>query len=243
MNNYRSDIERIKQYFREQLATDAEKYKSSIIREIDFLYRSYRNQGGELTLEDFSKFALTKLNIPGGVQNLISSDLLNAEKDIASVWDKYFKSLAPFEAPDYEKMLALYQVDFPEIRKELRKAFDLAIRKAVRADYGFDTLRKMLTKKNLGEATAKTMANTGMAQFDNSYMFENAKQAGIETFYYDGVLHPNSRRFCKEQLALAREGKVYTIAEIQELDNRQGLPVLTSCGGYNCTHYWAPNVK
>ena len=43
------------------------------------------------------------------------------------------------------------------------------------------------------------------------------------------------RDFCKEHY-----NKIYTIEEIQALNNGQGLDVLTYAGGYNCLHWWMP---
>lgn len=104
-----------------------------------------------------------------------------------------------------------------------------------RARAGFDALRHRLMERNLGETQATTLANTALAQFDNATMHELSSQAGISKFLYDGVLHPNSRKFCQE-----RVGKVFTLERIREMDNLQGLPVETSLGGYNCTHWWTP---
>ncbi|MFA5322922.1 MAG: hypothetical protein WC373_09640, partial [Smithella sp.] len=78
--------------------------------------------------------------------------------------------------------------------------------------------------------------NTAIAQFDSAYMHEVCEQAGIEKFLYDGM--PAQRPFCKEHL-----GHVYTLEEIMQMDNGQGLDVLTSLGGYNCVHFWTPVVE
>jgi hypothetical protein len=67
-------------------------------------------------------------------------------------------------------------------------------------------------------------------------MHEVCEQAGIEKFLYDGM--PAQRPFCKEHL-----GHVYTLEEIMQMDNGQGLDVLTSLGGYNCVHFWTPVVE
>ena len=69
-------------------------------------------------------------------------------------------------------------------------------------------------------------------------MFEFAKEAGVERYKYDGVVNPNSRKFCKINC-----GKIFSMNEIMSMDNGQGLSVLSSLGGYNCTHFWTPVVE
>ena len=54
---------------------------------------------------------------------------------------------------------------------------------------------------------------------------------GAEWFVYAGV--GAMRPFCKEHLWNA-----YHIDEIMKMDNKQKLPVIYFCGGYNCLHGW-----
>jgi hypothetical protein len=50
-----------------------------------------------------------------------------------------------------------------------------------------------------------------------------------------GPVSAITRPFCR-----AHAGQIFTLEEIERLDNGQGLPVRESCGGYNCRHYWVP---
>ena len=90
----------------------------------------------------------------------------------------------------------------------------------------------VLNKRNLGFGEIETLSNTAIAMFDNAAHVENAKQAGVMYYLYDGAEHPNTRVFCKEHL-----DRVYTYTELAAMSNGQGLAVVTSLGGYNCTHY------
>jgi hypothetical protein len=62
-----------------------------------------------------------------------------------------------------------------------------------------------------------------------------AINAGFDNFVYDGPDDEKTRPFCHDILAM---DKNWTVDEIVNLDNGQGLPVLTNMGGYNCRHVW-----
>ena len=80
-------------------------------------------------------------------------------------------------------------------------------------------------------ARARTIARTGLAGVSRAAHIETAREAGVDSFRYDGS--SPQREFCREH-----HRKVYTLEEIDQLNNGQGLPVRTHCGGYNCTHRW-----
>lgn len=90
-------------------------------------------------------------------------------------------------------------------------------------------------KKISSSATyrAETLLNTLTIANSRANVVENAKKRGIKQFRYEGPRGALSRDFCR-----ARVGKVYTIDEIEKMDNGQNLPVLYFCGGYNCRHRW-----
>lgn len=233
----REQIEKLKQDFQASLENNSPKYRRAIIRELDFLYRKY----GRENIDIFYTVVEKLFDIPATSKAEILKELKTAQAQIGQLWDGYFAdSMELFnvmDANDFEKLQALYNVDFPKIKESTREIILKEIGRAARAEASYDVVRSRLLKRGLGDAEARTLANTALAQFDNATMFEFAKQAGIEKFKYDGVLHPNSRPFCKEHL-----GKKYTLAQISKMDNMQGLPVSTSCGGYNCTHFWTPVI-
>ena len=61
-------------------------------------------------------------------------------------------------------------------------------------------------------------------------------------FRYAGPLDRKNRKFCHEHMIKSRDGVSWTKAEIEQLDNGQGLPVLTSNGGFGCRHQWIAAV-
>ncbi len=224
----------------QDLSENAVKYRYAIMREVSLILRDYKSADIRENLDEIVNMVQQRFDIPASARNLIVESLQNYQDGIATMWDDYFDeagvdvSMSP---EDLDRMMALYQVDFAKIKADTRDVIVEELRRSARASLGYEELRNRLMKRGLGAGAANTLANTGLAQFDNAYMQEISRRAGLDSFLYDGVLHPTSRPFCKKHW-----GKVYTIDEIMKLDNGQGLPVLTSCGGYNCVHYWTPDL-
>jgi hypothetical protein len=130
---------------------------------------------------------------------------------------------------------AEYNVNFNKLDEAIMEKVKKLLRKNIVSKSGYEAFRNDLIKKGLSVKESSTLANTALSQYDNALMIEYAEESGVKFFKYDGVLHPDSRDFCRYHY-----GKIYTLSQIKQLDNGQGLPVLTSLGGYNCTHYWTP---
>lgn len=90
-------------------------------------------------------------------------------------------------------------------------------------------------------AAAKTLADTSVSMFYRTIASQSYRkiEAGLTKdavkYEYAGPVDGLERDFCAD---LSAKGKAYTRAEIDDMDNGQGLPVFTSCGGYNCRHSW-----
>jgi len=240
--NPRKKIELLKDEIRATLEHDALRYKRSIIREIDSLWRSYKNTTSNMSIDRFADYVFNFLRVPAGVRYEILADLKDTQTQIGSVWDEYFGSLLDSARSDtlgknYEKLIATYSVDFKSIDSNTRDIVVKTFRESVNKDYSFETIRTNLLKTTINSNEVYTLANTAVSMYDNSTMFEYALQAGINRFLYDGHLQANSRIFCIEHFK-----KIYTYQQILQMDNFQGLPVVTSCGGYNCHHYWTAKI-
>lgn len=241
MNKPRIKIESYKDQLRKQIEDDALRYKRAIIRELDYAYRQVKNSGSKEPIEDLFDKVIKRLRVPVAASKLIEKDLKEAQEQIATEWDNYFEKeikagdKITFNDADYEKLVAAHQVNFGELDDTLKTAVETEFKKSIRSEYGYNTLRSKLVSKDLGDFQASTLANTAVAQFDNAYMVENSQQAGVEKFLYDGTIKANTREFC-----LKHFHKTYTLAQLRALDNGQGLPVLYSLGGYNCTHFLTP---
>jgi hypothetical protein len=189
-------------------------------------------------LEQLLKITLERLRVPTKEKTLIESELKDTRTQIASVWNDYFtdaisaNQIITVSPGDYEKLISLSNINYPDLEDTLKSTVEKEVIKAIRNGSGYEALRSNLLKADLGDSQAKTLANTSISQFDNSYHVENALQAGIEEFIYDGSLKENTRQFCKDHLH-----KSYTLEQLRQMDNHQGLPVLYSLGGFNCTHF------
>lgn len=96
-------------------------------------------------------------------------------------------------------------------------------------------------QRDLGDSALnniETEVNTSLAGFSRSVTINKAKEAGLDLFIYIGPDDNITRPFC--QSVLDRSPAIYTIDEIKDLDNGQGLDVFTYAGGYNCRHEWSP---
>lgn len=60
-----------------------------------------------------------------------------------------------------------------------------------------------------------------------------AEELGADRFIYLGPADSRNRLFCADKV-----GKTFTRVEIAQLDNGQGLDVMTRCGGWGCRHHW-----
>lgn len=94
-----------------------------------------------------------------------------------------------------------------------------------------------LVETNVERSTAQinTDLNTSMAGFARTVNLSKGAEQGFERYLYSGGLIETSREFCIE-----RDGKVFTLEEIQSWDNGQGLPADVYLGGYNCRHDLLP---
>jgi len=103
--------------------------------------------------------------------------------------------------------------------------------------------KKMLEKGLLGNLELSkivkygdTIIDTNLMTFSRTVNGTRGLNAGVTTYMYDGP-GPDKiiRPFCEEHL-----GKVYTIEEINAMDNGQTGDVFFTCGGWNCRHRWTP---
>lgn len=90
----------------------------------------------------------------------------------------------------------------------------------------------LLVKKSARTARfrAETIVNTVRLSRSRSATIKDAKPA--DKFRYTGPSF-KTRQFCRERI-----GQIFTLAEIEAMNNGQGLPVKEFCGGYNCKHRW-----
>ena len=80
-----------------------------------------------------------------------------------------------------------------------------------------------------------TEVNTKLSMFGRSVTAAIAEEAGLRFYLYTGPIDGVTRDFCRPLV-----DKVVSESQMKKLNNRQGLPVKTAGGGYNCRHSWSP---
>ncbi len=144
------------------------------------------------------------------------------------------KGMERLEESAVNNLLGLADITLPKIKADIRKVLQKELDRAIRSGIGPEALTRRLRDQEIDTAErVKTLANTSIAQFNNSLTFEQAKVSGSERFLYSGPISVSTRPFC-----LAHVGYVFTLEQIALMDNGQGLPVREACGGYNCRHEW-----
>lgn len=79
----------------------------------------------------------------------------------------------------------------------------------------------------------RTLFDTATATFGRVMELQASTGEGDEIFLYAGPVDAKMRPFCAEHI-----GHVFTRRKAEQLDNGQGLPVMTHAGGWNCRHVW-----
>lgn len=94
----------------------------------------------------------------------------------------------------------------------------------------------MLTEKILGYAD--TYIDQALSDQARATWLVTGEKLEAERYTYMGApVDKVMRPFCRE-----RYMKTYTRAEIDAMDNGQGLSVWESGGGWRCRHQWVPEV-
>lgn len=80
-----------------------------------------------------------------------------------------------------------------------------------------------------------TEIKTQVSEYGRSITATAAAAADLDLYLYTGPIDGIVRPFCKQLVNLVVDEK-----QMSQLNNGQGRPVKTSCGGYNCRHSWSP---
>lgn len=121
------------------------------------------------------------------------------------------------------------------VNRDVKRAVDRAIKAKMPTAEAVKIIKRVLGKLRANAATIGRTARMGKIRSD---FIRKALADGIRKFRYVGPSGASGtmdgpRTFCQRNL-----GKAFTIEEILELNNGQGLPVLIYMGGYNCRHWW-----
>lgn len=212
----------IEQRIREQ----AERLARSVRREV---YRMVRS--GMTMSEILSKLA--DFPVPPGARKDFEREIVKSMKEMAQAGSWIGSDAGPsaLGAADIDVLIAASDIVQPEIRSGIRFHLQEEVRRAIAAGYGPETLRRRLEAYEFGDMRA--LAFTSLAQFSNNLTFRRAEISGTRRFLYSGPIAPSTRPFCR-----AHVERIFTLDQIERMDNGQGLPVRQACGGYNCRHEW-----
>jgi hypothetical protein len=205
----------------QQLESSVDALMRAALREIDHMMRK------GATLEEILK-ALRTFRLPPGEALKLKNALDAAMNDITDIRGSVVKQLS---SADILTIKAASQLSFPKLQSAVQKTLIPAVQKAIAAKSGPTVLMHQLKKD--GFDRPKTLALTSLSQFNNELTFTTAEVTGTKKFLYSGPVVAATRSFCREHA-----GKVYTLAEIEKMDNGQGISVRSSCGGYRCRHHW-----
>lgn len=83
----------------------------------------------------------------------------------------------------------------------------------------------------------RTELNTALLGFSRMINLVQAESVKLNQFIYIGPNDKITRKFCKKVLT-EKDPPIYTLKDIKDMNNDQGLPVAIYGGGYNCRHRW-----
>lgn len=132
--------------------------------------------------------------------------------------------------------LQAYEAIGNEAIRTLSKQLTLDVTVGVSRSRMLAAVDKVMDKTFI--SNANLYVDTSVRQLDRTVTMGTWKEAGIDEFKYFGPKDKKNRDFCSEHI-----GKTYTLAEIEKMDNGQGLPVLVYMGGWRCRHTWSPVAK
>lgn len=174
---------------------------------------------------------LHELNLPRELRSELYDALRRSEKETIKELNLEFVGLRSLA--DKEPVVKLVHStlsEFSRYERNIERRILKEVENGIRSGRPRETIASAIeTRIGIEGHRARTLARTGLAQVTRVAHIETARGAGIDRFKYLGA--SAQRPFCKEHL-----GQIKTADEWSALSNGQGLDVLTSCGGYNCTH-------
>lgn len=222
-----ADIEKLRDRVVGALSKDADALRLAALSKLDRLLRMQ----SDITPDKLATLLSEDFVLAPSETKTLAEHLRQGQNLLAARRTELLTKYVDVPDIDFDNLQALYRVNFPKVAEGVRNQVVELFRKVHLDGGGTSDLLALLRERKVASGTARTLSRTALAQFDNAYTVDLARQGGIEYFRYSGA--PPERDFCKSHFE-----QVYTIESIRKMSNGQGLDVLTSCGGYNCQHYW-----
>lgn len=184
--------------------------------------------------------ALTDLLMAAGYEDLASSAYgTRLDRLVAAVLtsrrlaQQTAKLSGAFDAR-IEAIKALHETDLLDEGDVIARALWQAMVRGVFASSPVDTiLSDLFTVLDDSDTRVRTLYDTSVSIFGRQVEALQAGDDPATPFAYLGPADKKTRPFCRLHV-----GKVYTRAQIAELDNGQLDNVFLTGGGYNCRHVW-----
>lgn len=158
------------------------------------------------------------------------------------------KFAVKFTGQDLKYFAAVQVSDLQSLQTEIEAGGMMAKRAALFSIGGLpvDTLSDRLAKAfGLALSRAQSLASTALPTFYRTIASRGFEKIQAELhpgnvlkYSYYGPLDKLNRPFCRRMMEESDGGKRWTKEEIEGMSNGSGLPVLTTCGGWNCRHQW-----
>ncbi len=122
--------------------------------------------------------------------------------------------------------------EFDRISENFQKNVVESVKRSMRSSDPDIAVKAVKRLGVVAERNLRTVVQTAKDGINQAQVIEDAKNSGVKQMRYVGP-KTSLRLFCSEHI-----GKIYTIEEIKNMSNGQGLPVMYFGGGYNCRHRW-----
>lgn len=136
---------------------------------------------------------------------------------------------------DAKKLTTLFKNNMQNMREELfNGTIDTLQSEIAQGLINRGDMEELIFQYANGQAHyARTNAKLVVSTYNRIGREQVRESAGLTHGFYYGDERDNTRPFC-----LARIGKVYTLEQIEAMDNGQLSPVKIYAGGWNCIHSW-----
>lgn len=191
---------------------------ATIVRESGFYSLAQAHLGAFEEMARMSELALMSGGVPTAWAN-VPKDFIKALQGREMHRFAFFGTEAANKLDDTFMSLMLSGAGRGKMLAELRSV--------ITGEYAWGS------RKGLYEWHAGTYVRTSTHRHMQSFMNQQAQEAGLENFLYLGPYDTKTRPFCQPLV-----GQVLRRSEIEELDNGQSGDAMSDGGGWNCRHEW-----
>lgn len=206
---------------------------SAMARLADIRYTSNQIQGqlNRLGYQDLvSRFVS---NYDGAMDRAAGAlDVLGIRPQRLGTLDE--KALAGLRSADYTYLLDIGET----AARQVAHSVTLGVLGGAKLSDMVDQIGRSLDTRL--KSYAATYAETALVSYTRRVNVDMWSAAGVDRLLYRGPKDVKNRPFCAEHV-----GKVYSLAEIDKMDNgdSQPKPVLYYGGGWGCRHVWSPELS